>query len=330
MSGLANSLRRHPELMVAAVLVLAVVVIGTINPVFWQPSNIFSLLRASVITGILALAVLLVMLSGGIDVSFPAFAIAAMYLTVKAMIAWGFDGVVLPFLMASGIGLCLGLVNAVFVYYFRMIPLIVTLGTGTAVRGFILGVVGTSQINIDQMPPRLIDFARTELFTVARPDGSAAGLSAMVLLYAVIALLVHLMLRHTMMGRSIYALGGGEEAARRVGFNVRRTTFFIYGLAGVLAGFAGLLHGAMIWTANPRDMVGLELDVIAAVVLGGASIFGGRGTVIGSVLGVLTLVVITNSLIILGVDTTWQRVVVGLIVIAATAVTAWRDRKRLA
>ncbi|MXP65817.1 ABC transporter permease [Roseomonas sp. M0104] len=330
MSGLANALRRHPELMVAAVLVLAVVVIGAVNPVFWQPSNIFSLLRASVISGILALAVLLVMLSGGIDVSFPAFAIAAMYLTVKAMIAWGFDGVVLPFLMASGIGLCLGLVNAVFVHYFRMIPLIVTLGTGTAVRGFILGAVGTSQINIGQMPPDLIDFARTELFAVARPDGSMAGLSAMVLVFAVIALLVHLMLRHTMMGRSIYALGGGEEAARRVGFNVRRTTFFIYGLAGALAGFAGLLHGAMIWTANPRDMVGMELDVIAAVVLGGASIFGGRGTVIGAVLGVLTFVVITNSLIILGVDTTWQRIVVGLIVIAATAVTAWRDRKRLA
>ena len=153
MSGLANALRRHPELMVAAVLVIAVLVIGSINPVFWQPANIFSLLRASVITGILALAVLLVMLSGGIDGSFPAFAIAAMYLTVKAMIAWQFDGVLLPFLMASGIGLGLGLVNAVFVHYLRMIPLIVTLGTGTAVRGFILGVVGTSQINIDQMPP---------------------------------------------------------------------------------------------------------------------------------------------------------------------------------
>lgn len=330
MRALAASLRRHPELMVAAVLVVAVLAIGAINPVFWQPSNIFSLLRASVITGILALAVLLVMLSGGIDVSFPAFAIAAMYLTVRAMIGWGFDGVVLPFLMAAGIGLCLGLVNAFFVHYLRMIPLIVTLGTGTAVRGFILGVVGTSQINIDQMPPLLIDFARGELFQVTQADGSQAGLSSMVLVYAVIALLVHLMLRHTMMGRSIYALGGGEEAARRVGFNVRRTTFFIYGLAGALAGFAGLLHGAMIWTANPRDMVGLELDVIAAVVLGGASIFGGRGTVIGTVLGVLTLVVITNSLIILGVDTTWQRVVVGLIVIAATAATAWRDRKRIA
>lgn len=330
MSRIAALLRRHPEFMVGAVLIAAVLLIGTVNPVFWQPANLFSLLRASVISGILALAVLMVMLSGGIDVSFPAFAIAAMYLTVKAMIAWGFDGVVLPFLMATGIGLLLGLVNAVFVHYLRMIPLIVTLGTGTAVRGFILGVVGTSQINIDQMPPLLIGFARGEFLHVTQADGSQAGLSSMVLVYAGIALLVHLMLRHTMIGRGIYALGGGEEAARRVGFNTRRITFFIYGLAGALAGFAGLLHGAMIWTANPRDMVGLELDVIAAVVLGGASIFGGRGSVAGTVLGVLTLVVITNSLIILGVDTTWQRVVVGLIVIAATAATAWRDRRRIA
>jgi simple sugar transport system permease protein len=330
MSRIAALLRRHPEFMVGAVLLAAVLLIGTVNPVFWQPANLFSLLRASVISGILALAVLMVMLSGGIDVSFPAFAIAAMYLTVKAMIAWGFDGVVLPFVMATGIGLLLGLVNAAFVHYLRMIPLIVTLGTGTAVRGFILGVVGTSQINIDQMPPLLIGFARGEFLHVTQADGSQAGLSSMVLVYAGIALLVHLMLRHTMIGRGIYAMGGGEEAARRVGFNTRRITFFIYGLAGALAGFAGLLHGAMIWTANPRDMVGLELDVIAAVVLGGASIFGGRGSVIGTVLGVLTLVVITNSLIILGVDTTWQRVVVGLIVIAATAATAWRDRRRLA
>lgn len=330
MSGIANAFRRHPELMVAAVLVLTVVTIGLVNPVFWQPANLFSLLRASVITGILGLAVLLVMLSGGIDVSFPAFAIAAMYLTVKAMIAWGFDSILPAFAMATGIGLLLGLVNAVFVHYLRMIPLIVTLGTGTAVRGFILGVVGTSQINIDQMPPKLIEFGRTQLFSVTQADSGQTGLSAMVLVYAVIALLIHLLLRYTMLGRGIYALGGGEEAARRVGFNIRQTTFLIYGLAGAIAGFAGLLHGAMIWTANPRDMVGLELDVIAAVVLGGASIFGGRGSVIGTILGGLTLVVITNSLIILGIDTTWQRVVVGLIVIAATAATAWRDRKRIA
>ena len=323
-------LLRQPEAMVAAVLLVAMLAIGALNPAFWQLANLFSLARANVITGILALGVLMVMLSGGIDVSFPAFAIAAMYLTIRAMIALHYDGVVAPFLVATAIGLVLGLVNAAFVHGLRMIPLIVTLGTGTAVRGFLLGVVGASQINIDHMPPDLIAFGRTDLLSVAQADGARVGLSAMVLVYLALTVLVHLVLRHTLAGRAIYALGGGAEAARRVGFNVRATTFLIYGAAGALAGFAGLLHGSMIWLANPRDMVGTELDVIAAVVLGGASIFGGRGTVLGTVLGVFTLVMVTNSLIIMHVDTTWQRVVVGLIVIAATAATSWRDRGRVA
>ena len=329
----ASALRRllrQPEAMVAAVLLVAMLAIGAVNPAFWQLANLFSLARANVVNGILALGVLMVLLSGGIDVSFPAFAIAAMYLTIRAMIALNYDGVVLPFMVATMIGLALGLVNAVFVHGLRMIPLIVTLGTGTAVRGFLLGVVGASQINIDRMPPDLIAFGRADLLSVAQADGARVGLSAMVLVYLGLAVLVHLVLRHTLAGRAIYALGGGAEAARRVGFNVRATTFFIYGAAGALAGFAGLLHGSMIWLANPRDMVGTELDVIAAVVLGGASIFGGRGTVLGTVLGVFTLVMVTNSLIIMHVDTTWQRVVVGLIVIAATAATSWRDRGRVA
>ena len=152
----------------------------------------------------------------------------------------------------------------------------------------------------------------------------------MFLVYLTIALLIHLILTHTMIGRSVYAYGGSPEAAKRVGFNTRRTIFFVYCVAGALAGFAGLLHSSMIWLANPRDFVGLELDVIAAVVLGGASIFGGRGTVLGTLMGVFMLVMVKNSLIIMKVDTTWQRVVVGVIIIAATAITAWRDRKSIA
>jgi len=326
--GPLRAVLRRPELAVAVLALAAMLVIGAINPAFWNAANLFSLLRANVITGILGLGVMVVMLSGGIDVSFPAFAIAAMYLTVKAMIALPYDGVLLPFVMATSIGLLLGLVNAVFVHGLRMIPLIVTLGTGTAVRGLLLGAVSASQINIDQMPPSLIAFGRGEIAHVSQAGGQVTGLSAMVLVYGALALGVHLLLRHTLIGRSIYALGGGEEAARRAGFSVRGTTFFIYGLAGALAGFAGLLHGSMIWVANPRDMVGTEIDVIAAVVLGGVSIFGGRGSVLGTMLGVFTLVMLTNSLIIMHIDTTWQRIVIGTIVIAAAGLTSWRDRGR--
>ncbi|AWK89512.1 ABC transporter permease [Azospirillum thermophilum] len=319
---------QRSEAVIAIILLTAMVVIGLINPAFWQLDNLFNLIKSNVVIGIMALGVLLVLLSGGIDVSFPAFAAAALYLTVKAMLALGYEGVAAPFLMATLIGLLLGAVNAFFVHQFKMIPLIVTLGTGAMVRGFLLGVVGTSMININMMPPALIEFARVDLITIAQPDGTRFGLTAMVLVYAGVALLIHLMLRYTVIGRSIYAVGGDAEAASRVGFNIRTTMLVVYCTAGALAGFAGLLHSSMIWLANPRDFVGLELDVIAAVVLGGASIFGGRGSVLGTMLGVFMLVMVKNSLIIMKVDTTWQRVVVGVIVILATAATVWRDRKR--
>jgi simple sugar transport system permease protein len=211
-----------------------------------------------------------------------------------------------------------------------MIPLIVTLGTGALARGFLLGFIGTSTINIDKMPPTLIAFTRQDLVTVSGPDGGSIGLTAMLLIYVAFAVMVHLLLRHTMIGRAVFAMGGDKEAARRVGFNIPLTTLFVYCLAGGLAGFTGMLHVSMIWLANPHDLAGMELDVIAAVVLGGASIFGGRGSVLGTVLGVFMLVMINNSLIIMHVSTTWQRVVVGVIVIAATAATSWRDRKRAA
>lgn len=321
---------RSTEFIIACVLLAAMIIIGLINPAFWSLDNIFGLLRSNVVIGIMALGVLLVMISGGIDVSFTAFAIAAMYLTVRTMVYLGYDGVFIPFVAATLIGLLLGAFNGFIIHRFKMIPLIVTLGTGSIVRGLVLGLVGTSIVNINKMPKELIEFGKTDVISLTSASGTTFGLTAMFLVYLVLALLIHLILTHTMIGRSVYAYGGSPEAAKRVGFNTRRTIFFVYCVAGALAGFAGLLHSSMIWLANPRDFVGLELDVIAAVVLGGASIFGGRGTVLGTLMGVFMLVMVKNSLIIMKVDTTWQRVVVGLIIIAATAITAWRDRKSIA
>ncbi|MDP2699956.1 ABC transporter permease [Thalassospira sp.] len=318
---------RKSEVVIAGILLLAMILIGLVNPAFWQMDNLFGLLRSNVIIGIMALGVLLVMISGGIDVSFPAFAVAAMYLTIKGMLYFDYNGVFLPFVAAATMGALLGSLNAFFVYKFRMIPLIVTLGTASMVRGFLLGVVGTSIININKMPDVLIDFAKTDVITLTRADGGTSGLTAMVVVYLVLAALLHFVLRHTMIGRGVYALGGDAEAASRAGFDLRKVIFFIYCVAGALAGFAGLLHSSMIWLANPRDFVGMELDVIAAVVLGGASIFGGRGSVIGTMLGVFMLVMVKNSLIIMKIDTTWQRVAVGVIIVIATAITAWRDNR---
>lgn len=317
------------EAVIAAVLVVVMLLIGLINPAFWGVDNLFSLARANVVIGIMALGVLLIMISGGIDVSFPAISAAALYITVRTMVALDYDGVVLPFIAASVIGVLLGTFNAFIIERFRMIPLIVTLGTASIVRGLVLGLLGTSIVNINKMPKELIAFGKQDLVSVTAQNGATVGLTAMVLVYIGVAVVMHIVLRHTIMGRSVYAYGGDPESARRAGVNTRRTIYFVYCTAGLLAGFAGLLHASMIWQANPRDFIGLELDVIAAVVLGGASIFGGRGSVLGTMIGVFTLVMIKNSLILMKVDTTWQRVVVGVIIIAATAITAWRDRKKL-
>ncbi len=315
------------EFIIGAVLLVAMLLIGTINPSFWHLDNLFSLLRNNIVIGIMALGVLLILISGGIDVSFPAFAVASAYISVKLVILWQLPGAALPIILATVLGAAFGLVNAFFVAKFRMIPLIVTLGTGSMARGFLLGFVGTSMINIDKMPKPLVELSRMQLYSGINSDGTQYGLTVLLLFYIFAAICIHFLLKYTMMGRSIYALGGDRISSERAGVNIASLQTFIYCLAGALAGLAGILHSALIWLANPRDMMGFELDVIAAVVLGGASIFGGRGSVIGTVLGVFMLVMVKNSLIIMKVDTTWQRVVVGIIIIAATAITALRDRR---
>ena len=318
---------RNSEAVIGLILLVAMILIGIVNSAFWDLDNLFSLLKSNIIIGIMALGVLLVMISGGIDVSFPAIAVAGMYLTVNGMLAMQYDGVLIPFAISTLIGLSLGALNALLVHRFKMIPLIVTLGTASIVRGLVLGIIGTSMININRFPKVLINFTKADIYTIVKPDGTTSGLTSMLLIYLGVAVLIHVILRYTMLGRGIYAMGGSAESASRVGFSLKKTTFFVYCVSGALAGFAGILHSSMIWLCNPRDFVGMDMQVIAAVVLGGASIFGGSGSVLGTMMGVFMLVMVKNSLILMKVETTWQLVVLGTILIVATAISALRDRK---
>jgi simple sugar transport system permease protein len=154
-----------------------------------------------------------------------------------------------------------------------------------------------------------------------------ANLHPAVFLMIGIAIFVWLLLKYTMLGRGIYALGGAAEAAERAGFNVTRIQYFIYSFVGLLSGIAGMTFGAMARQANPQDIVGMELNVIAAVVLGGAGLTGGRGTVIGTLLGVMLVVIANNSLILIGVPTVWQRVVIGVIILVGTGIPAIQERR---
>jgi simple sugar transport system permease protein len=148
-------------------------------------------------------------------------------------------------------------------------------------------------------------------------NGAQVGLHVSVVIFLAIVVIVFLMLRYTTLGRSLYAVGGNPVAARRMGINVEAVEIFAYCAAGTLAGIGGFLSAAMLRLANPQTLTGGELDVIAAAVLGGAAITGGRGSVVGVFLGVLLIVITNNSLIVLGIAATWQKVAVGTLLLVA-------------
>ncbi|MDR1482509.1 MAG: ABC transporter permease [Synergistaceae bacterium] len=318
-----NKILSKNEFWLFCILLILSCIVGGINDAFWSGTNLFSLFKSSVVMGIFALGVLIVILSGGIDISFPAFAVFSFYITVKYLLYIKFTGsILIPFAMAMAIGVALGLMNAFIISTFKLNPLIVTLGTGSAVTGFLRAFVGTGTLS--NLPQPLIDFSRWNIYTETLADGSVIGFSGSFLILAALIVIMALILRNTTMGRGVYALGCDSVAAMRAGFPVRGIYYFIYGLVGALAGIAGIVHCSLIRLANPRDLEGTELEVIAAVVLGGASLTGGRGTVLGTVLGVFLIVLIKGSLILVGIPSDWQKVAIGLVLISATSITAYR------
>ncbi len=340
MPNLRELVTRNETLVLLTIIVLCVV-ISFINPAaFLTLANLFRILRSSIVIGIFAMGVLIVLISGGIDVSFPAIAVFALYSTVELMnflqIQDGLLAVfpegtafVIAFLIAlvigGIIGMILGAINGFFIAQFNLPTLIVTLGTLNAFRGFLLFFVGT--VIVRDMPQGMIELSRTNLLSIDPPVGRTANLNIAILILLAITLLVWFILRYTMFGRGIYALGGDREAAARAGFDIRRIQYSIYIFVGILAGIGGIVFGSLARQANPFDIVGTELDVIAAVVLGGASISGGRGTVIGTLLGVLLITLVSSSLVVVGIPTEWQKVAVGVLIIIGVAIPALQNRR---
>lgn len=329
-----NRLRKmrgtNNEGALALVLLGLIVAMSIANPAFLTFNTGFSILRSAIVPVIFALGVLIVVITGGIDVSFAAIAIFAGYTTVSFCLTVGFDpGLPGIFAIAICVGLILGLINGTVIARFGLPTLIVTLGTQGIFFGAMFTFVGASYYA--ELPTSMAALATTNLFDITTSTGRAY-LHVLVIPVILLCVAVAWVLKRTMFGRSLYAIGGDSEAARRAGFQVKRTQVSVYMLVGALAAIAGVIHIVLSRSANPRDLVGGELDVIAAVILGGASIFGGRGSVIGTVLGVLLIQVIQNSLLLVGVPSAWSRAAVGLLLIVGIglqALSARRDTRQL-
>lgn len=295
---------------IGLLLALAVLVAATtaVNPGFLGAQSVRDMLFAAAITVLLATGMTAVVLTRGIDLSVGSVLGLSAYLTASLLSETG-TPIVLALLAGLGIGAVCGAANGAIVHFGKVPPLVATLGTLYIVRGIVYFAAGGSRVNASDLPTGFLDFG----------TGAVLGVPYLFMISLVVLIAVAVFLAGTRSGRDLYALGSNPEGARLTGVKAGRRLMTAYVLCGALAGLGGVLHAARFGTVDASAGYGLELTIVAAVVVGGVAIFGGSGTVLGAGLGALLLAVINNALPVLRIDQFWQQAIVGALILAAIA-----------
>lgn len=312
------------EAIVAYTIVVLCLLIGFANPAFFSFSTVITLSRAMLITLIFAALEMVIIISGGIDVSFPAIACISAYSTIKLILKFDIDSIAFFYIFASAIGLCFGAINAYLIAKRNISPLIATLGVSSIANGATLAFLGTKEFS--NIPDHIDSLSRSFLFSFTNSAGIKYQMTTLILIPIVLLIVFFIVLKFTTFGRGIYAIGGDENAARIAGFNVVRIKSFLYMFSGVLAAIGGVTYTILMRQSSPQNLMGAEMMVIAAVVVGGTRITGGHGTVLGTVLGVLLIAIVQNNLVMVGIPTSYQTFVVGLIIVMGTGITSIRSK----
>jgi ribose transport system permease protein len=291
-------------------LVLLCLVFAIASPHFVTTENIFSVIRGFSFVAIIAMGEMFAIITGGIDLSVGSILGFCGCLSALAMQSeW-------PWLGAVGIGLftgaALGFGNGQMITRLKLPPFIVTLGMYSMARG--LTYVITRGWPVSKLPPAFMSLGQSYWWVVPLP----------VFFMALAALLAGLFLNHTATGRYLFAIGSNETAAALSGLPVRRIKIIVYTLSGLFSALAGILLVARLGVAQPTSGLGYELDAIAAAVIGGASLMGGKGTIVGILIGAAIMGVLRNGLILLGLSAFWQQFALGAVIILAVALDQLR------
>jgi rhamnose transport system permease protein len=304
------------ELGLFVALLLIVVIVSVQVPQFLTVSNIEQILLSVAILAIVAVGETLVVLTRNVDLSvgsivgFTAFVVADLFKQQPG------TNLLLAILLGCALGLVLGAINGLIVTVGRVPAIIVTLGTLYVYRGLDFVVAGGTQVSASDVPDSYLSLATTQIL----------GIPALILFAAAIALIFAYLLHSTRSGRQLYAIGSNPEAARLVGI---RSTLLVFGaflLSGLLCGLAGVLWGARFATVDATAATGLELQVIASVVVGGVNIFGGSGTIVGAMLGAIVLGTVDDALNLLKLSQFWLQAIDGAAILVAVTLDAFITR----
>jgi ribose/xylose/arabinose/galactoside ABC-type transport system permease subunit len=311
--AMATRIAQARESGILLFLLALCVVIGIVNPIFLSAENLANILRTTSFIFLMAIAMTFVLISGGLDLSVASvFALGGVVASMAVTHGWG---VVLSVLAGLFVGLVVGVLNGVLVIKFSIPALIVTLGTMYMVRGVVLIV--TQGVAIYPLTP--------EFNTLGQ--GDLLGIPYVILIAIVLAVIAHVVLNYTAYGRSIYAIGGNEETSRLAGISTKFLKGSVYVLSGLAAALSGLIMAGRLNSAQPNVGSGYELLVIAGVIIGGTSLFGGAGTILGTVAGTLLTSVIANGIVLMKISAYWQNLIVGAVIIVAVGLDQYR-RKR--
>jgi rhamnose transport system permease protein len=306
------------ELLLAALVAALFIAVGWRSPVFFSAGNLDTLLNDGAILAIMALAQMCALLTRGVDLSVAAnMALTGMTTALlsraqpELSAAWSIA-------LALTAGLILGTLNGLCIAWLELPPIVVTLGTMSIYRGLVFVLSGGAWVNAHELGPRFLAF----------PLQRFAGLTHLTWLALFVAALAYVFLHQRRAGRELFALGGNPAAARYVGIDAARRELLVYALTGLLSGLCGYLWVARYAVAYTETALGFEMQTIAACVIGGVSIRGGRGSVAGCLLGAAFLVVLFNALPVIDVSPFWQSAISGAAILGAVILNARSERQR--
>jgi rhamnose transport system permease protein len=317
MSAATAVLRRltfSREVVLLAVLIVLMVVMSVLSPLFLTVGNLLNTSRFFVEVGLMALGMTLIIITGGIDLS-----VGSNLALVSVAVGFSYAaGLPLPLAILFGlvVGVAAGLFNGLFITLLDLHPLVVTLGTFALFQGLAYGL--TEAQAVSDFPAWFAYFGQAYLLNIV---------PGQLFIFIVAVVVVWLILSRTRFGRYVCAIGNNEEAAHFSGVPVRRVKLALYSGIGLLVAVASVIYTSRVYTARGDSGLGLELDVISAVVLGGASIYGGSGTIGGTVLGVLIIATLRNGLVLAGVPSTWQVFVLGVLLLVAVFLNEFFRRR---